>query len=76
MLFFFRLYILRFLTNLLVNVCFGDFRIYFRLDSCLKIFAPKKPASQKSSQVSEIWGHPKLLMFLKIHVEVFDKIVS
>ena len=72
----FRLYFKKFPSRLLVKVCFKDFRIFLRLYSRLMIFSSQKPHKSYHWSLKEIWHQPKLLILFKIHVTVFDKIVS
>ena len=70
-------HILKFSTKLLVKVRFRDFRIFLRLYSRLTIFASQKTTRKIITDLRKRHGISKSYFFLfKIHVKVFDKIVS
>ena len=68
-------YIIRLPTKLLVKLRFGDFRIFLKFCSLIIISLPQKLPKNHHTSLEGVASTKFLLMF-KIHVKVFDKIVS
>ena len=69
-------YIIWFPLKSLFKFCFGNFQIFLKFCPLFVMFAPQKPLKNHPRFQKDVWGKPNLLFLFKIHLKVFDKVIS